>query len=96
MAEKNTSKLTPFEKQQAEAAKQILEYKLGAEASIVSMIYKNPDLLRETNLQLNDIHNNCWRVYFEIARDMIINEKKAVTKLTKPAVRKAFEEALKI
>lgn len=77
MAEKNTSKLTPFEKQQAEAAKQILEYKLGAEASIVSMIYKNPDLLRETNLQLNDFHNNCWRVYFEIARDMIINEKKA-------------------
>jgi replicative DNA helicase len=76
MAEKNTSKLTPFEKQQAEAAKQILEYKLGAEASIVSMIYKNPDLLRETNLQLNDIHNNCWRVYFEIARDLIVNEKK--------------------
>lgn len=77
MAEKNTSKLSPFEKQQAEAAKQILEYKLGAEASIVSMIYKKPDLLRETNLQLNDIHNNCWRVYFEIARDMIINEQKA-------------------
>lgn len=77
MAEKNNNKLTPFEKQQAEAAKQILEYKLGAEASIVSMIYKNPDLLRETNLQLNDFHNNCWRVYFEIARDMIINEKKA-------------------
>ena len=47
MAEKNTSKLSPFEKQQAEAAKQILEYKLGAEASIVSMIYKNPDLLRD-------------------------------------------------
>jgi replicative DNA helicase len=76
MAEKNTNTLTPFEKQQAEAAKQILEYKLGAEASIVSMIYKNPDLLRETNLQLNDIHNNCWRVYFEIARDLIVNEKK--------------------
>lgn len=76
MAEKNTSKLSPFQKQQAEAANRILEYKLGAEASIVSMIYKNPDLLRETNLQLNDIHNNCWRVYFEIARDLIINEKK--------------------
>ncbi len=76
MAEKNTSKLTPFQKQQSEAAKQILEYKLGAEASIVSMIYKNPDLLRETNLGLNDIHNNCWRVYFEIARDLIVNEKK--------------------
>lgn len=75
MAEKN-NKLSPFEKQQAEIAKQILEYKLGAEASIVSMIYKNPDLLRETNLNLNDFHHNCWKVYFEIARDMIINEKK--------------------
>ena len=75
MAEKNT-KLTPFEKQQAEAAKQIFEYKLGAEASIVSMIYKNPDLLRETNLNLNDFHHNCWRVYFEIAKDLIINERK--------------------
>lgn len=76
MAEKNTKNITPFEKQQAEAAKQILEYKLGAEASIVSMIYKNPDLLRESNLMLNDFHHNCWKVYFEIAKDLIINEKK--------------------
>lgn len=75
MAEKNT-KLTPFEKQQAESAKQILEYKLGAEASVVSMIYKNPDLLRETNLTIEDFHHNHWKVYFAIANDMIINEKK--------------------
>ncbi len=27
---------------------------------------------------------------------LVINEKKAVTKLTKPAVRKAFEEALQL
>lgn len=27
---------------------------------------------------------------------LIINERKAITKLTKPAVREAFEEALKI
>lgn len=78
MAEKNKVKLTPFEKQQNEAAKQIIEYKLGAEASIVAMIYKNPDLLRETNLTINDFHTNCWKVYFEIARDLIINERKAV------------------
>lgn len=75
MAEKNIV-LTPYEKQQLESSKIIKEYKLGAEASIVSMIYKNPDLLRETNLSLDDFHNNCWRVYFEIARDMILNEKK--------------------
>ena len=35
--------------------------------------------------------------YGAVSRSMlIINERKAVTKLTKPAVRKAFEEALKI
>ena len=27
---------------------------------------------------------------------LIINEKKAITKLTKPAVRQAFEEAMKL
>ena len=37
MAEKN-NKLSAFEQKQEEDAKQILEYKLGAEASIVSMI----------------------------------------------------------
>ena len=75
MAEKNT-KLSPFEIEQSEVAKQILEYKLGTEASIVAMIYKNPDLLRETNLELNSFHHNCWRVYFEICRSLIIDEKK--------------------
>ena len=35
--------------------------------------------------------------YGAVSKSMIIiNEKKAVTKLTKPAVRNAFEEALKI
>ncbi len=77
MAEKN-QKLSAYEKEQAKVAKQILEYKLGAEASIVSMIYKKPDLLRESNLELKEISNNCWRVYFEIARDLILNEKKIV------------------
>ena len=77
MAEKNT-KLTPFEQQQKKAAEQVLDYKLGAEASIVSMLYKKPDLLTQTNLELNEFHNNAWRVYFEIARDLVINEKKTV------------------
>ena len=35
--------------------------------------------------------------YGAITKSMlIINEKKAITKLTKPAVRQAFEEALKL
>ena len=78
MAEKNNNKLTPFEKEQAKSAKKIIEYKLGAEANIVSMIYKNPDLLRESNLTLDEFHNDCWRVYFEIARSMILEEMKVI------------------
>lgn len=74
MAEKNT-KLTPFQKQQKEIADKILKYKLGDEASIVAMIYKNPDLLRETNLELKEFSHDCWRVYFEIAQKLIITEK---------------------
>lgn len=77
MAEKNT-KLSAFEQQQVEAAKQVFEYKLGSEASIVAMIYKNPDLLRETNLDIDCFHNNAWKVFYAIASDMIINEKKTV------------------
>ncbi len=76
MAEKNIKKPTSFKEQQIEASKIVLEYKLGSEASVVAMIYKNPDLLRETNLQLTDFHNNCWKVYFEIAKSLIIDEKK--------------------
>lgn len=77
MAEKNKSKLTPFQQQQRDAAKKVLEYKLSAEAFVVSMIYKCPDLLRETNLTINDFHENVWRVYFEVARSLVLDEKKA-------------------
>lgn len=49
MAEKNV-KLTPFQQQQQEAAKKVLEYKLGAESAIVSMIYKSPDVQLQNKL----------------------------------------------
>ena len=78
MAEKNSPKLTPFEKEQIEVAKKILEFKLGAEANVVSIIYKNPDELFNTNLVLDDFSNNVWKVYFQIAYDIIVIEKKNV------------------
>ena len=71
-----TSKLTPFEQETIEVLKQINEYKLAAEANVVSIIYKEPDLLRETNLTLDEFHNNAWRVFFTIASDLILIEKK--------------------
>jgi replicative DNA helicase len=68
--------ITPFERECIEVIKQINEYKLIAEANAVSTIYKNPDLIRETSLKLEDISNNSWRVYFSIANDIINVEKK--------------------
>ena len=76
MAEKNKPKLTPFEEQQIEICKQVLDYKLNTEANVVSILYKNPSLLYDTNLTLEDFHHNVWRVYFNIASDIILVEKK--------------------
>ncbi len=73
-AEKKTA--TPFEKECLDTLKKINEYKLIAEANAVSSIYKDPDLIRDTSLKLDDIYNNAWRVYFNIANDIINVEKK--------------------
>ena len=73
-AEKKTA--TPFEKECLDTLKKINEYKLIAEANAVSSIYKDPDLIRDTSLKLDDIYNNAWRVYFNIANDIINIEKK--------------------
>ena len=76
MAEKN--KINPILEQRKKIAKQILEDKKGDESRIIGLMYQNPDLLRETNLTLNDFHNNVWRVYFEILRALVVDEKKEV------------------
>lgn len=75
MAEKNV-KLTPFEKEQTEILKKIVEYKLAAEANIVSALYQEPELFYNVNLTLDDFSNNVWRVYFEIAYKLICVDKK--------------------
>lgn len=71
-----TNKLTPFEQEQIEVLKRINEYKVTAEANVVSILYKEPDLLRETNLTLEEFSNNTWRVFFTIANDLVLVEKK--------------------
>lgn len=78
MAEKNKKKLTAFEEETIIVAKQILEYKLAAEANVVAILYKNPEELYNTNLTLEDFHNNTWKVYFQIAHDIILVEKKNI------------------
>lgn len=78
MAEKNKVKLTAFEKEQIDVAQKVLEYKLGAEANIVAILYKEPELIYDVNLDLDSFSNNTWKVYWQIAHDIILVEKKNV------------------
>lgn len=75
---KTASKLTAYQKEQIETLKKINEFKEACEANIVAILYKEPDLIRENNIELTEFTNNCWRVYFEIAKEIIITEKKSV------------------
>ena len=75
MAEKN-KKLTPFQEETKNVLEKISEYRLACEANIVSILYKNPERLYDTNLTLDSFENNTWKVYWQIAHDIIIEEKK--------------------
>lgn len=78
MAEKNKTKLTAFQEETISVAKQVVEYKLGAEANIVAILYKKPEELYNINISLTDFSENTWRVYFQIAHDIVLVEKKNV------------------
>lgn len=83
MAEQKTTKskdakLTGFEQEQIETLKQISAYKEACEANIVSILYKNPNRIYESNLKLEDFSHNTWRVYFQIASDIILLEEKSI------------------
>ena len=77
MAEKNKNgKLTPFQQEQIDVAKKIVEYKLSTEANVVSIIYKSPEILYGESLDLELFSNNIWKVYYSIATAIILQEKK--------------------
>lgn len=75
MAEKN-KELTPFQKEQLESSKIIVEYKRNCESNIIACIYKDPDEITNTNLSLDEFSNNEWRVFLQIAHDIIVEQKK--------------------
>ena len=58
MAEKNQNKPTEFEKEMINTAKKVLDFKIAAEANVVSILYKSPDNLFDTNLTLEDSDYN--------------------------------------
>lgn len=76
MAEKK--RLTPYQEEKLKCAKQVKEYKVACEANIVSIFYKKPELMYDYQLKLEDFSENTWRVYWQIAYDIIVKEKKSV------------------
>lgn len=76
MAEKK--KLTPYQEEKLKCAKQVKGYKIACEANIVSIFYKKPELMYDYQLKLEDFSENTWRVYWQIAYDIIVKEKKSV------------------
>src|SRR5690554_1692810 len=75
---KKGKKLYSFEKEQLETLKKIGEYKQASEANIVAILYKDPEKLYDSNLELDDFSHNTWRVYFQIASDLVLLEEKSV------------------
>ena len=69
-------KLTAYEEELISAIKRVSEYKLICESNIVIIYYKTPENLYESTVKLQDISNNIWKVYWQIAHDIIIEEKK--------------------
>lgn len=75
MVERKT-KTVKEEKDRIETKKKVLGYKLQTEANIVSIFYKKPEELLNTNIKREEFSNNIWKVYFEIAYSIIVTEKK--------------------
>jgi replicative DNA helicase len=74
---KDKTELSAFEEELSKAIKKVKEYKLSCEANIVSIFYLNPDLLfNYDNIKLNDFSHNVWKVYWQIAHDIIVVENK--------------------
>lgn len=71
-------KISAFEEELIETIKEISSYKIGCEANITAILYKQPDLIYETNLALSEFSNNIWKVYWTIANEIVKSENKAV------------------
>ena len=53
-------------------------YQAVAEANVVAIFFKQPELILDYPMQLEDFTENTWRVYWQIANDIIVLEKKSV------------------
>lgn len=75
--ETKTPTQTAWEKACEKANKKIAENSLSSEANVCAILWKNPELYRTyDNVSLNDFQSNIWKVYFEIGRQIILDEQK--------------------
>lgn len=82
MAEKN-KKLTPFQQEQISAAHKVVDFKKNCEANIAAILYKVPEEFYNISLTVDEFSNNIWKVYFQIAYDIIkIEGKKNLDDIT--------------
>jgi len=80
---KKKAKLTPHQEELVKAAKKVKEYKLAAEANVVSILWAERDLyFVYDSLTLNDFSNNIWKVYWEIGKDIVVKEDKILDEIT--------------
>ena len=75
---KENKKLSPYQGEVLKCAKEVKEYKVVAEANVVAIFFKQPELILDYPMQLEDFTENTWRVYWQIANDIIVIEKKSV------------------
>lgn len=73
-----TKKPTAYEEEIIKGIKKVKDFKLACEANIVSIFYKQSDLLFDNELRLEDFSNNIWKVYWQIAHDIVVKEKKPI------------------
>lgn len=91
---------SPFQQQCLEVLKDINEYRKGCEANVVSIMWKNPQLITECTLTLDDFLNNIWKVYWSILKEIVVDEGKTAIDdvvvglhLEKhPALKEKYEE----
>lgn len=75
-------KLTPLEEEMLSASKKVKEYKIICESNICGLIYKEYELLYSYKLTLEDFTQNMYKVYFQVAHDIVMKEKKILDAIT--------------
>lgn len=77
MAEEQKNTVSAFDMERLEVYKTLCKYLLPIEANVVSIFFKNPDLMFDyEDVNLNLFQSNVWKVYFVILHEVYVTEKK--------------------